>query len=243
MDAYLQPLQTLNKLFGVSSASTDRVLQKGQWNPFSILPQQWAHGLKTPPPAPVKTFAKANGNAFGEKYDFKIVTPRNCKNADSNILLSMESGQPLLMQKEVGKGKTYLLGFCLQDTYFQTWATGDLESRSQLYGIMHNIFTDTKVHSHSYSSNPDMEATVRANDKEAFVFVINHESPNAITDITLSDLGFEVGQIMDVEWGRVVPFTKEGNSIKFTVLAVEGTPTGITRLLRVTPYKTKSNED
>jgi hypothetical protein len=48
---------------------------------------------------------------------------------------------------------------------------------------------------------------------------------------------------MDVEWGRVVPFTKEGNSIKFTVLAVEGTPTGITRLLRVTPYKTKSKED
>ena len=243
MDAYMQPLQTMSKLFGVSSASMDRVLQKGQWNPFSILPQQWAHGLKTPPPAPVKTFAKANGNAFGEKYDFKIVSPRNCKSSDSNILLSMESGQPLLMQKEVGKGKTYLLGFCLQDTYFQTWATEDLESRSQLYGMMHNIFTDTKVQSHSYSSNPDMEATVRANNKEAFVFVINHESLNAITDITLSDLGFEVGQIMDVEWGRVVPFTKEGNSIKFTVLAVEGTPTGITRLLRVTPYKTKSNED
>jgi len=82
-----------------------------------------------------------------------------------------------------------------------------------------------------------MEVTVRANDKEAFVFVINHESPNAITDVTLADLGFEVGEIMDVEWGKTVAFTKDGDLTKFTVLAVEGTPTGVTRLLRVTPRK------
>jgi hypothetical protein len=149
----------------------------------------------------------------------------------------MESGQPMLIQKETGKGKTYLLGFCLQDTYFQTWAKEDKNSRSQLYDLMHHIFADTKVRSHSYSSNPDMEVSVRANNKEAFVFVINHESPDAITDVTLTDLGFEVGEIMDVEWGRTVDFTKDGNLTKFTVLAVEGTPTGVTRLLRVTPKK------
>jgi hypothetical protein len=88
-----------------------------------------------------------------------------------------------------------------------------------------------------------MEVTVRSNGKDAIVFVINHESPNATTDITLSDLGFEPGEIQDVEWGRedrAVPFTKEGNSIKFTVLAVEGTPTGVTRLLKITPKKVKN---
>jgi len=237
MDAYMKPLNTMSKLFGVSGASMDRVLQKGQWNPFSILPPKWAHGLKTPPPEPVKTFAKAAGSVYGKSYDFNVVTPRNCKISDGTDVFNMESGQPMLIQKETGKGKTYLLGFCLQDTYFQTWATGDLKSRSQLYDLMHDIFADTKVRSHCYSSNPDMEVTVRANNKEAFVFVINHESNNAITDVTLSDLGFEVGEITDVEWGKTVDFTKDGDLTKFTVLAVEGTPTGVTRLLRVTPKK------
>jgi hypothetical protein len=233
----MQPMSTMTRLFGVSGASTDRVLQKGQWNPFSMLPPQWAHGLKTPPPPPVKVFAKAAGSAFGESYNFKIVSPRDCRRSDGQVVSTMESGQPMLIQKETGKGKTYLLGFCLQDTYFQTWAAGDTASRTQLYDLMHRIFADTKVRSHAYSSNPDMEVGVRANAKEAFVFVINHESPNAITDVTLADLGFQVGEIMDVEWGRPVAFTKDGNLTRFTVLAVEGTPTGVTRLLKVTPKK------
>jgi hypothetical protein len=227
----------MSNLFGVTSASTDRVVQKGQWNPFSMLPPQWAHGLKTPPPPAVKTFAKAAGNAFGSKYDFNVVTPRDCKVSDGKTVFAMESGQPMLIKKDIGKGKTYLLGFCLQDTYFQSWLKEDLESRTQLCDLMHNVFADTKVRSHAYSSNPDMEVSVRANNKAAFVFVINHESPNAISDVTLADLGFEVGEIMDVEWGRPVAFTKEGDLTKFTIMAVEGTPTGVTRLLKVSPKK------
>lgn len=237
MDAYMQPLDVMKKLFGVSGASMDRVVQKGQWNPFSMLPPQWAHGLKTPPPVPVKTFAKAAGSAFGGRYDLNVVTPRDCRVSEGHTVFNMDSGQPMLIEKSTGKGKTYLLGFCLQDTYFQTWAAGDTASRTQLYDLMHRIFTDTKVRSHAYSSNPDMEVGVRSNGKEAFVFVINHESPDAITEVTLADLGFEVGEIMDVEWGRPVAFTKEGDLTKFTVLAVEGTPTGVTRLLKVTPRK------
>jgi hypothetical protein len=237
MDEYERPLSTMSRLFGVSSASTDRVLQKGQWNPFSMLPPQWAHGLKTPPPTPVKTFAKANGEAFGDRYDFTVVTPRNCKVSDGHTVFPMDSGEPMLVQKNVGKGKAYLLGFCLQDTYFQTFAAGDSGSRAQLYELMHDIFADTKVHPHAYSSNPDMEVSVRGNDKEAFVFVINHESPNAVADVTLAGLGFPVGAITDVEWGRPVAFTKDGDLTKFTIMAVEGTPTGVTRLLKVTPAK------
>ncbi|MEJ7691983.1 beta-galactosidase trimerization domain-containing protein [Daejeonella sp.] len=237
MDEYMKPLQIMARLLGVSSASTDRVVQNGQWNPFSMLPPQWAHGLKPPPPEPVKKFDKAAGTAFGLNYDFNVVTPRDCKVSDGTVAFSMASGQPALIQNQAGKGKTYLLGFCLQDTYFQTWKTDDVKSRSQLYDMMHKVFDDTKVSSHSYSSNPDMEVTVRANDKEAFVFVINHESARAITDVTLGHLGFDVGEIMDVDWGRTVDFTQEGNKTKFTVLAVEGTGTGVTRLLRITPKK------
>jgi hypothetical protein len=236
-DAYMQPMTVMNNLFGVSSASTDRALQKGQWNPFSMLPPQWAHGLKTPPPMPVKICTKATGGAFGRNYDFNVVTPRNCKASDGKVVFTMDSGQPMLIEKQAGKGKAYLLGFCLQDTYFETWLRQDVASRSELYNLMHDIFNDTKKQSHAYSSNPDMEVSVRANEKEAFAFVINHEAPNAITDVTLSDLGFEVGEIVDVEWGRPVEFTRDGHQIKFTILAVEGTPTGVTRLLKITPRK------
>ena len=82
-----------------------------------------------------------------------------------------------------------------------------------------------------------MEVAVRANDHEAFAFVINHEAPDATTEVTLSDIGFEIGEITDVEWGRPVAFTKSADGTKFTVMAVEGTPTGVTRLLRITPLK------
>jgi hypothetical protein len=237
MDACFQPLTGMRELFGVSAASTDRVVQKGQWVPTSMLPPKWGHGLKVPPPTPVKTFDRAAGNAFGRQYDFNIVTPRNCIVSQGTSLLNMGSGQPLLVERNIGKGKTWLLGFCLQDTYFQTWAKNDTASRAQLYSLMNNIFTGTKIRSHAYSSNPDMEVAVRANDKEAFVFVINHESPHAIAEVTLADLGFEAGEIMDVEWGRTVDFTSEGGRVKFTIMAVEGTPTGVTRLLRIMPKK------
>ena len=239
MDAYFKPLQTMNSLFGVKSASTDRVVQIGQWNPFSMLPAQWAFKMK-PVSEPVKKFDKASGTIYGKKYDFNVVTPRNCVISDGKAVFNLSSGQPAIIQKESGKGKTYLLGFCLQDTYFQTWKKEDMASRSQLYDLMHDIFADSKIQSHAYSSNPDMEVTIRSNGKDAIVFVINHESPNATTEITLSDLGFEPGLILDVEWGRAdraVAFEKVGNSIKFTVLAVEGTPTGVTRLLKITPKK------
>lgn len=236
MDELMQHSTVMSKLFGVSSASTDRVLQKGQWNPFSMLPPVWAHGRK-PPGQPLKNFAKASGVAFGEKYDFTLVTPRDCKVSDGKVALKTNTGKPLLIEKQNGRGKTYLLGFCLQDSYFQTWMKEDIKSRAQLYGLMHNIFTDTKVTSHAYSSNPDMEVTIRANENGAFAFVINHEAPNAITDVTLSNLGFEVGEIMDVEWGRPVAFMKDGSLTRFTILAVEGTPTGVTRLLKITPRK------
>ena len=72
---------------------------------------------------------------------------------------------------------------------------------------------------------------------EAYAFVINHEAPNAITQVELCDLGFEVGQILDVEWGRTVDFERTAQGIRFTIMAVEGTPTGVTRLLKITPKK------
>ncbi len=235
-DSYFKPLQTMKELFGVGGASVDRVRQKGQWVPFSMLPPKWAFDMKIEG-EPDKKFGKAEGRLFDKNYHFTVVSPRNCLISDALVRCKMEDGQPLLLEKKNGKGKAYLLGFCLQDTYFQTFKRNDEQSRTQLYDLIHQLLKETKVRAHGYSSNPDMEVSIRKNEEEAFVFIINHESADAVAEVTLADLGFEVGNIMDVEWGRPVEFRREGDLVKFTILAVEGTPTGVTRLLRVSPAK------
>lgn len=230
-----KPSDKMKKLFGVSAGSTDRVVQKGQWNPFSMLPATWAHGLATPPPTPKKLLDKSAGTAFGKTYDFDIVTPRNLKVSKGKVIASMQSGQPLAVVNKTGKGETYMLGFCLQDTYFQTYLTDNNRSRNQLCSFMNELFAQTNIESHTYSSNPDMEVGVRTTEQAAYVFVINHEADNAVTSVELRDLGFEVGRIEDVEWGRTVDFVNDNGTTRFKILAVEGTPTGVTRLLKVTP--------
>ena len=231
-----EPLETMKKLFGVSAASTNRAEQKGTWNPFSMIPARWAFDVE-PVLGPNKKFADVSGKVFDEQYDFRLVTPRNCVPSNGTVALKMKSGQPALITKQTGKGKTYLLGFCLQDAYFETWKDNDVKSREGLYALMHGIFADTGLHPRAYSSNPDMEVAVRYNDKEVFVFVINHEAPNAITEVTLRDLPFEVDKITDVEWGRKtrLEWTTVNGVTKFVIMAVEGTPTGVTRLLRLAP--------
>ena len=236
-DAYFNSLESMKELFGVKAAATDRVEQKGTWNPFSMLPAKWAF-VKEAPAVPVKTYDQAQGKAYGQELNFRVVTPRNCVAADAKAEGSLKSGHPLLLTRKVGKGRCYLFGFCLQDTYFQTWMNNDVASRTELQQLVHNVFAATGVKSRAYSSNPDMEAGVRLHGNEAYCFVINHEAEEAITEVTLRDLGFEVGQIMDVEWGRAVDFIRTADGgIRFTVLAVEGTPTGVTRLLKITPKK------
>ena len=149
-----------------------------------------------------------------------MITPRNCVATDAQIITSLKSGFPLLLSRKVGKGSCYLFGFCLQDTYFQTWMDNDITSRTELQQLMHDVFASTGIVSRVYSSNPDMEAGVRLHGNEAYCFVINHEAENAITDVTLRDF----------------VRTPDGG-IRFTIMAVEGTPTGVTRLLRITPKK------
>ena len=227
----------MKELFGVKAAATNRVEQKGTWNPFSMLPAKWAF-VKEAPAVPVKTYDQAQGKAYNQNLSFRVITPRNCVATDAQIITSLKSGFPLLLSRKVGKGSCYLFGFCLQDTYFQTWMDNDITSRTELQQLMHDVFASTGIVSRVYSSNPDMEAGVRLHGNEAYCFVINHEAENAITDVTLRDLGFEVGQIMDVEWGRTVDFVRTPDGgIRFTIMAVEGTPTGVTRLLRITPKK------
>ncbi|MCW3092913.1 MAG: hypothetical protein JWP81_3982 [Ferruginibacter sp.] len=233
MGEYKQPLKMMTQLFGVHSAETGRIVQEGQWVPFTTLPMK----MSFPPPADQQQAAIrtdiAAGKLFGNSFEFKVVSPRASKLTKGEIILTMKSGEAALIRNTVGKGRTYLLGFCLQDTYFQTYKDSNNVAREQLQNLLEGILRDAKVQSHIYSSNPDIEAAVRANTKEGYLFIINHESVTPRTTVRFADVGFLVAQIVDIETGEPVEFTKTKNGGEITISA----PFGTTRLLRLLPRK------
>jgi hypothetical protein len=170
---------------------------------------------------------------FGKSYGFKVVSPRAAEITDGKLMLGMNSGKAALIRKDLGKGKAYLLGFCLQDTYFQTYKDSNAIGREQLRSLVSNIFKDAKVESHVYSSNPDIEVTIRANATEGYMFIINHESAQAETKIRFADLGFEAGQMVDIATGKPVAFKLKKDADEFTI----SVPFGTTRLLKLLPKK------
>ena len=236
MDAYQQPLQTMNKLFGVERSETDRIIQEGQWVPFVNLPPK----MSFPPLADYKPqearIDRVAGKIFQLNYGFKIISPRASEVTTGNVLLKMKSGQPALVSHRVGEGKTYLLGFCMQDTYFDTWKNDDAAGRKQLRNLISGIFNDAKINAHIYSSNPDIEASVRANPSEGYLFIINHEATDPQTTVRLADLDFPVGKIVDIESGKPVTFSRKSGVIELVIKA----PFATTRLLRILP-KEKAN--
>ena len=231
MDAFKQPLNTMVQLFGVSKAETGRIAREGQWVPFTILPPKMGHAPPEDQKIPAVLVDKAEGKVFGKSYAFKVVSPRAAEVTDGKVLLKMSSGKAALISKALGKGKTYLLGFCLQDTYFQTYKDSNTTGREQLRSLVSNILRDAGVESHIYSSNPDIEVTVRANAKEGYMFIINHESKAPETKVRFADLGFDAGQIVDIATGKTIAFKLKEGAGEFTVSA----PFGTTRLLKVLP--------
>ena len=231
MDAWKKPLSVMTELFGVSHAVTDRVLQEGQWVPFANLPQK----MSFPPPADYKPqearMDMIAGKTFNDEYGFKVISPRQAEVTSGKVMLKMKSGQPALVSHQVGKGKTYLLGFCVQDTYFETWKNDDAGARKQLRDLVSGIFKDAKINAHIYSSNPDIEASVRANSSEGYLFIINHEAKDPNTTVRLADLDFKVRKIVDVDTGQPVRFERKNGMIEFMVQA----PFSNTKLLRVLP--------
>ena len=107
----------------------------------------------------------------------------------------------------------------------------DLPARSQLCGLISDLFRDAKVRAHIHSSNPEIEASVRANSTEGYVFIINHEGTQPQATVHLADLGFRIRHIVDVESGEPVPFRSTQDRTEFTITAAFGS----TRLLRISP--------
>jgi len=228
MDSLKQPMDVMNELFGVQDAVTSRINRTGLWFPCRRLDPGW---IRPQEPGADETPTKdaVKGKALGQAFDMTIVSPRPCKVTNGEVLLKTASGQPALIHRKVGKGQVFLLGFCMQDSYFQTWKDNDENSKEQLRGLLKAITDEAGVRSHVYSSNPDIEASIRANSKEGYLFIIDHESPSPLTRIRLADLPFPVETVVNVADGKPIAFEKKDGAAELQVQL----PQGETRIFRV----------
>ncbi len=231
MGAYKRPMTTMEELFGVKNAKTGRIRRSGHWVPCTKAAPYWANRPENPPDESVFATDMLKGRALGQSLDITLVSPRPCTATSAEILIKTASGQPGVVHRKIGKGRVFLLGFCLQDTYFKSWQDEKDVSRAQLRGLIGAMTRMAGVRPHVHSSNPDIEASIRANGREGFLFVINHETMTPETTVRLTDLGFEIGKMVDLADGRQVPFRRNQGVVELTV----SVPLGETRLLHVRP--------
>lgn len=232
LNADMKPSRIMGDLFGVRDAVTRRIRRSGIWVPTLVNPHWFI------PPLPGNSESavvkgRVSGTAFNRRFDFRIVSPRQCKAVAGEVLLETASGHPALVRRHVGEGQVFLLGFCVQDSYFQTWKDSDSGSRAQLRDILYRITESAGIRSHIYSSNPDIEAALRINSEEGYVFVINHEAKSSETHVRLADLEFMLDRVIDLTRGGTVGFDRTSDGASFDITVSQTEP----RLLHLLPRR------
>ena len=225
------PERAMNELFGVRDADTRRILwpvkMKAEVETDSPLPATM--------PASTQPTDAVRGEAFGQQFDFPIVSPRPCTVTDGEVLLKTAAGNPALVRKKTGKGnggRAYLLGFCLQDTTFEAWRRNDRKTIDQLTALLRAVAADANVKPAIRSSNGDIEAGLRTSADDTFVIVVAHEPIDPATRITVRHLKPPTRSVQDVATGQEVPFKNisgDGDAIEFDL----SMPMGSTKLLRI----------
>jgi len=232
LDADRQPMSTMEKLFGVKDAATGRIRRAGHWVPYKKQPPIWANRPADAPDETVYTTDSLKAEAFNTALDLTLVSPRPSTVTTGQVLASTASGQPAVVHRGVGHGQVFLLGFCLQDTYFKTWEDDSTASRAQLGALVEAMTRAAGIRPHVASSNADIEAAVRINQKEGFLFIINHEAQSPKTTVRLADLPFPIGAITDLGSGQPVTFASQSQGEVKLDLSV---PLGEVRLCLLTP--------
>ncbi len=204
-----QPMHTMEELFGVDDVHTDRIRRAGHWIPYKTQPPAWAYLPENHPDESVFTTDRLHTKALGVELDLQLVSPRPCRVTTGEVLASTTSGQPAVVHRRVERGQVFLLGFCLLDTYFQTFENENLAARTQLRDLLHAMPAAAGIRSHVVSSNAEIEAALRANPQEGFLFLINHEGSDPATTVQIADLPFQLGTITDLESGEPVTFTRK----------------------------------
>jgi hypothetical protein len=233
MNAWKEPMTALEEVFGVTGMSGGRIRRAGHWVPYKTQAPAWANRPENPPDETVYTTDTLKGAALGQVLDLKLVSPRPCTVTDGTVLLKTASGKPGLVRREAGKGHAFLLGFCLQDTYFQTYEDDNPAARAELRALLRAIAEQAGARPHVYSSNPDIEASLRANDHEAFLFVINHEAKEPGTTVHLRDLSFTIGGIVNLKDAQPVAFMSADGAATLDL----SVPVGEALLLNVLPKR------
>ena len=231
LDELRKPLATMETLFGVTKAATGRIHRTGHYVPRVTCPPYWYKPAKNPSDESKFPTDALKGTALGQPLDLTLVSPRPCTVTTASALLATAAGKPGVVHRTVGKGQVFLLGFCLQDTYFKTWQDANAPARAQLRGLLGAMAQAAGAQPRVGSSNPEIEAAVRANAREGFLFVINHEAAKPDTRVALDDIGFPIARILDLADGRPVPFKRENGRVTLTLTA----PLGHTRLLHLLP--------
>lgn len=221
MNEHKKASAAMNRLFGVTDASTQRIKREGQWVPFVNLPAKYSF-----PPANGVTDTDYQFDAWGL---MQIVSPRVCKVSDAVVKESSKEGVPMLMTRKVGKGNVRLFGFCLQDTYFQACKREDQVTLDALYSQVHQAFAEAGVVSHVYSSNPEVEAGLRSSAEIGYLFIINHEAQDGHSHVTLEQLPGKVAKVLDVETGCPVAYVQANGGIELKV----NVPFGKTQLIKL----------
>lgn len=230
MDEYKRPMPVMNDLFGVRDAATGRITRTGHWIGFPNEPQRWDFRGPDAPDESVSTTDGLKTTVLGQPLDITLVSPRPCTVTTGEVLARTSGGKPAVVRRPVGGGKAFLLGFCVQDTYFKMFQDGDARVRDDLRGLFASLARESGVRSHVWSSNPDIEASVRTGENGGFLFVINHEAKTDDTTVRLADLGFTIGSITDVATGKKADFTVKDGVAELRVTA----PKDRARLFRIT---------
>lgn len=233
LNAWKEPVATMEALFGATGMSGNRIGRAGHWVPYKAQEPQWANRPANPPDESVFSTDALKATVLGQAMDIKLVSPRPCTVTAGQVLAETGSGQPALVRHEVQNGRAYLLGFCLQDTYFQTWEDDNPTARAQLRDLLHAITEESGVKPHVYSSNADIEAALRANEREAFLFVINHESREPGVTVRLRDLPFMIGECVNLDDATPVAFTRNNGTLSLDL----SVPMGEVMLLNIRPDK------
>ena len=210
LNADRQPMSTMEELFGVKDAKAGRIRRAGHWVPYKKQPPIWANRPADFPDETIYATDTLNAEALGAALDLTLVSPRPCTVTTGQVLASTTSGQPAVVRRNVERGEVFLLGFCLQDTYFKTWEDGAPAARAQLRGLLRAMTRAAGIRPHVASSIAEIEAAVRVNQREGFLFIINHEGETPETTVQVADLPFAIGAITDLGSGQPVAFTREG---------------------------------
>ena len=222
---------TLEDVFGVHDMSSTRIRRAGHWVPYKNQPGAWANLPENPPDESVFEDDRVNATILGIPLNLEIVSPRSCTVAGAEVLATTAAGAPAVLHAAAGKGHCYLLGFCLQDTYFQAWEKDNAHAREQLTALLHAMTENAGVVPRVRSSNPDIEASVRCDTAEGVLFLVNHEAVDTATEVGLRDLPFEPRRIVDYDTGQPVAFTGGPGNVHLH----EAVPFGEARLLRLLP--------